>query len=75
MKDVFQALSEPARTLRLVDSFERQIEDLTAYEQRSRSSLALVTVLVAALFDRRVDERGVVIFVAFLLGPILMWGE
>ena len=67
MRDVFQALSEPARTLRLVNSFERQIEDLKAYEQRSRSSLALVTVLVAALFDRRVDERGVVIFVAFLL--------
>jgi hypothetical protein len=67
MRDVFQALSEPARTLRLVNSIERQIVDLKAYEQRSRARLALVTALVAALFDRRVDERGVVIFVAFLL--------
>ena len=67
MRDVFQALSEPARTLRLVNSIERQIEDLKAYERRSRATLALVTVLVAALVSGHEDQRRVAVFVAFLL--------
>ena len=66
MRDVFQALSEPARTLRLVNSIERQIEELRAYERRSRVTLALVTVLVAALVPRE-DQRRVAVFVALLL--------
>ena len=66
MRDVFQALSEPARTLRLVNSIERQIEELKAYERRSRATLALVTVLVAVLVPRE-DQRRVAVFVALLL--------
>ncbi len=67
MKNVFPASSEPARTLRLVDADEREIEKLKAYERRSLATLALVTVLVAALFIGRVDERRVAALVAFLL--------
>ena len=67
MKNVFPASSEPARTLRLVNADEREIEKLEAYERRSRATLALVPVLVAALFHRRVDEQGVAILVALLL--------
>ncbi len=61
------ALSEPAQTLRLVNSIESQIEDLKAYEQRIRATLALVTVLVAVLVPGREDQRRVAVFVACLL--------
>ena len=54
MKNVFPASSEPARTLQLVSADEREIEMLEAYEGRSRATLALVIVLVAALFIGRV---------------------
>ena len=67
MKNVFPAPSELAQTLRLVDADEREIERLEAYERRSRTILALLTVLVAALFVGRVDERRVAVFVALLL--------
>ena len=67
MKNVFPAPSELARTLRLVDADEREIERLEAYERRSRAILALVTVLVAALFVGRVDERRVAALAALLL--------
>ncbi len=67
MKSLSPASPEPARTLRLVDAHERQIEKLKAYERRSRAILALVIVLVTALFIGRVDERRVAVLVAFLL--------
>ncbi len=67
MTNVFPASHEPARTLRLVDAHERQIEKLKAHERRSRAILALVIILVTALFIGRVDERRVAVFVAFFL--------
>ena len=67
MKNVFPASSEPARTLRLVDANERQIEKLKTFERRCRVTLAIVFVLVTALFVGRVDERRVAVLVALLL--------